>query len=177
VARSNAVTTPANLKKVAPSESTVTWNTPDSFTLGNANGKDVTFFRSGVGESASAKALIGIWTIDNPKMIDQTVEYKADGTITMTGTTKNPPGVTFQSSGIYRVSGNEMTEILRFMSLTAPANASDETKQRVAAANKVYTPASLRRQPPENHLITWKDPNTFTTDSGKDLTTYHRNQK
>jgi hypothetical protein len=127
--------------------------------------------------SKDTNSVVGTWTTDAKDMTDQNVEFKDDGTATMSGTLVGVKGVTAEGAMTYKIDGDKMTEKMTSEKLTAGDDADAKTKDMVEKQNAQATPENIAKQPEQGDTIKWNGKDSFTltsTDKDAKVTTFTR---
>ncbi len=102
-----------------------------------------------------------------------TVEFKADGTASMSGTSSTPPkGAKVEATESYKLEGTKLTVHPLSLKATAPDSADAATKKQVDDINK-SSEAFIKAAKDDVDTIEWKDKDTFidkSSSSGKTTT-------
>jgi hypothetical protein len=119
---------------------------------------------------------VGTWTNDSKEMMDSVVEFKPDGTMTISGTPSNAKGTRAIVTATYKVDNGNMSEQVTAMRMEAAPDADEKMKKQVEDGNKkLADPAEIKKLPTNTDKIEWKDDNTFTlTDDKGKVTTFTR---
>lgn len=136
---------------------------------------DSTTTSASADNTEGANSVVGTWTTDDKEMNDQTAEFKDDGTITVSGTLKEPKDAKVEGTMTYKIDGDKMTEKVTSMKMTAGPDADAATKKQIDDQNAQATPDALAKGPEQSDTIKWlnKDSFTLTSKDGK-VTTFTR---
>lgn len=116
----------------------------------------------------SQNSVVGTWTNDDKEEItDALVEFKADGTMTMSGTTVNPKGAKIDATGTWKLDKDKLTVNPTSMKITAPEGADEATKKQIEEGNKAASAPDAFKGAGSTDTIAWKDKDTFTLTSEK----------
>ncbi len=153
--KSTSTTTASTADSSKPADSTTTGTADDASKGGNS--------------------IVGSWTTDDKEMGDQDIEFKDDGTASMSGTLTSMKNAKAEATMTYKIDGDKMTEKMTSEKLTAAADSDATTKKSIDAANAQATPDALAKQPEQEDTIKWLGKDSFSL-TGKDgkVTTFTR---